>query len=201
MQMTVSLADCGIGNLHSIKKALENAGGNVRVITDMRELLDSECMVLPGVGAFDKTMEKLAPYRDDIREVLGSGVPVLSICIGMHILFDGSDEGGADGLGFIPGKVRHLRAGQTPHMGWNPVGGQDRMFEGVGSKYFYFAHSYYGEPEDRSVITGTTEHGGTVVPALFRKKNVYGCQFHPEKSGVSGNRFIKNFIEFAEEQK
>ena len=198
--MTVSLADYGVGNLHSIKKALENAGGNVKAVTDMKELLGSECIVLPGVGAFDKTMERLTPYKDDICGMLKSGVPVLGICIGMQILFDGSDEGDADGLGFIPGTVRHLKAGQVPHMGWNSVNSQDRIFIGVDSRYFYFAHSYYGEPEDPSVITGTTAHSGKEVPALFRKKNVYGCQFHPEKSSIAGNRFVKNFIKFAEGQ-
>ncbi|MCL2032044.1 MAG: imidazole glycerol phosphate synthase subunit HisH [Methanomassiliicoccaceae archaeon] len=200
MEVTVSLADYGVGNLHSINKALRNAGGDVRVVTDMRDLIDSECIVFPGVGAFDRTMERLIPYRDDIRAVLGSGVPVLGICIGMHILFDGSEEGGTEGLGLISGRVKRLTAGQVPHMGWNSVDAEDEIFGGVDSRYFYFAHSYFGSPEDRSLVIGTTEHGGAEIPVLFRKKNVYGCQFHPEKSGLSGGRFIRNFIEFAKER-
>jgi len=197
VRLTVSLADYGVGNLHSINKALVNAGGDVRVVTDMGRLADSGCIVFPGVGAFDRTMERLAPHRDGIREALASGVPALGICIGMHILFDGSDEGAAGGLGLIPGRVRRLTAGQIPHMGWNSVETEDGMFDGVGDRHFYFAHSYFGDPEDRALVIGTAEHGGAEMPALFRKKNVYGCQFHPEKSGISGGRFIRNFIDFA----
>ena len=200
MRINVSLADCGTGNLHSIKKALENAGGNVIVVSDMKELADPECIVFPGVGAFDKTMERLAPCREDIRGMLASGVPALGICIGTQILFERSDEGGTDGLGFICGTVKRLKEGQVPHMGWNSVDSTDPLLAGISDRHFYFAHSYHGDPEDRSLIAGTAEHGGIAVPALFRKKNVYGCQFHPEKSGISGKEFIKNFIRFAEER-
>lgn len=200
MQMTVSLADYGVGNLHSIKKALENAGGNVKVITEMKDMLDADCIVFPGVGAFDKTMERLQPYREQICERLDDGVPALGICIGAQILFEGSDEGRNKGLGFIDGRVKRLQAKQTPHMGWNSVDSSDALFGGIESRFFYFAHSYYGDPSDHSVIVGTTEYEGITIPTMFRKKNLYGCQFHPEKSSTSGNMLIKNFIRFAEEQ-
>jgi len=198
--MLISLADYGVGNLHSIKKSLENAGAKVVVINDMKEILNAECLVLPGVGAFDKAMEKLAPYREDVCDMLASGVPALCICVGTQILFNGSDEGSAGGLGFISGRVKKLKAGQIPHMGWNSVDSDDDLLKNVESRHFYFAHSYYCEPSDNSVVIGTTEHGGVSVPALFRKMNAYGCQFHPEKSSSSGNVFIKNFLNFAREK-
>lgn len=201
MTMTVSLADYGVGNLHSIKKALENVGAKVTVVTEMKELSDSECIVFPGVGAFDRTMEKLTPHRDDIRRALLSGTPALGICIGTQILFERSEEGGSEGIGFMRGTVKRLTAGQIPHMGWNSVDTDDAMFGGIGSRYFYFAHSYHGVPDESGVTVGTTEHGNVIFPTLFRKKNVYGCQFHPEKSSLSGNTFIRNFIRFAEERR
>lgn len=198
MPMTISLADYGVGNLHSIKKALENSGGNVKVVTDMNDLVDAECIVFPGVGAFDKTMEKLSPYRDDIRSSLENGTPALGICIGAHILFEGSEEGKTKGIGFIDGRVVKLRAKQIPHIGWNSVVSDDAIFVGVESRYFYFAHSYRGDPSDKSLTVGETEYEGEIIPTLFRKNNLYGCQFHPEKSSSSGLRVIRNFIEFAE---
>lgn len=198
MQMTISLADYGVGNLHSIKKALENSGGRVNVVTEMEELIDAECIVFPGVGAFDRTMEKLRPYRDEIRRSLENGTPALGICIGAHILFEGSEEGMTEGIGFMDGRVVRLKAKQIPHIGWNSVVSRDPVFEGIGSRYFYFAHSYRGDPSFGSVIAGETEYEGRVFPTLFRKENVYGCQFHPEKSSSSGLRMIRNFIGFAE---
>ncbi len=196
--LSISLADYGVGNLHSLKKALEVSGANVTVVTDMKELLDAECIAFPGVGAFDKTMEKLLPYRDDIRRKLESGVPCLGICIGMQILMDGSDEGTSPGLGFMNGRVVRLQAEHTPHMGWNSVESDDLMMDGIDNRYFYFAHSYHGIPAEEGVAKGTTEYEGHVMPTLFRKKNTVGSQFHPEKSSTSGLAFLKNFIGFAE---
>ena len=198
MQMTVSLADYGVGNLHSIKKSLESTGVNVRVITDMGDLADSQCIVFPGVGAFDKTMEKLQPYRDNICNLLDSGIPAMGICVGAQILFESSTEGKENGLGFIPGKVEKIEAKQIPHMGWNSVESKDILFNGVPDNFFYFAHSYSGNPLDGSTVIGTTEYDGRTIPTFFKKKNVYGCQFHPEKSSISGGVVIKNFIKFAE---
>ena len=198
MQMTVSLADYGVGNLHSIKKSLEGAGADVRVVTDMKDLIDAKCIVFPGVGAFDKTMEKLQPYRDRICDLLDSGIPAMGICVGAQILFENSTEGRENGLGFIPGKVEMIKAKQIPHMGWNSVESDDALFDGTPDNFFYFAHSYCGNPPDRSSVIGTTEYENQTIPTFFRRKNVYGCQFHPEKSSISGSIVIRNFIKFAE---
>jgi glutamine amidotransferase len=198
MALNILLADYGVGNLHSIRKALENCGAKVKVVTDMKDLLDAECIVLPGVGAFDKTMERLQPFKEDIVKKLNTGTPCLGICIGMQILFEGSEEGKTPGLGFLSGKVVRLQAPRVPHMGWNSVQSSDQLFRGVVSPYFYFAHSFQGSPRE-DVAAGTTEYFGRMA-TLFRKGNTYGTQFHPEKSSASGMTFLRNFVKFAEAQ-
>jgi glutamine amidotransferase len=198
MPLKISLADYGVGNLHSLKKALEDCGANVTVVTDMKELLDAECIAFPGVGAFDRTMEKLQPYRADLAKRLGDGTPCLGICIGTQIMMDGSDEGVSPGIGFIGGRVVKLKAERIPHMGWNTVETNDVLFDGITSRHFYFAHSYYCEPLDCSVVKGTTEYENIRFPTFFRKQNYVGTQFHPEKSSASGLKFLTNFIGFAE---
>ena len=197
--LTISLVDYGVGNLHSLKKALENCGARVIVVQDMKELIDAECIAFPGVGAFDKTMEKLLPYRQQIFEKLSKGTPCLGICIGAQILMGSSEEGTSPGLGIIDGKVVKLKAKTIPHMGWNNIETDDALFDGIENRYFYFAHSYCGEPAEMDVVKGTTEYEGTRFPTLFRKWNVVGCQFHPEKSSKSGMQFLRNYIRFAED--
>ncbi len=196
MSLNVTLADYGVGNLHSISKALENCGAKVTVVEDMSLLLDAQYIVLPGVGAFSRTMERLLPYSEEIRDMLLSGTPCLGICIGAHILYQGSDEGTAPGLGFIEGRVAKLHTHQVPEMGWNSIEGDDPIFEGIANRYFYFAHTYIGRPEE-NVMVGTTHYHETFA-SLVRKANTYGSQFHPEKSSDSGLRFISNFVRFAE---
>lgn len=197
--MRITVPDYGVGNLHSVKKALEMHGASVVTVTEMSKLADAECIVFPGVGAFDKTMERLLPHREGICRRLDAGVPALGICIGMQINFDSSEEGKSKGLGFISGKVVKLETEMTPHMGWNTVETEDRLMDGIKSRCFYFAHSYYGRPRISGDAAGMTEYCGQNFPSMFRKKNFYGTQFHPEKSGESGLKFISNFIEFAEE--
>lgn len=197
--LNITLADYGVGNLHSLKKALENCGAKVTVVTDMKELLDADCIAFPGVGAFDKTMEKLQPYRIDISKKLSEGAPCLGICIGAQILMEGSDEGVSPGLGFIKGRVIQLKSKQIPEMGWNTVESEDPLFDGISDRFFYFAHSYHCSPDEKETIKGTTEYEGVRFPSLFRKDNFVGSQFHPEKSSASGTKFLRNFVQFAEE--
>ncbi|WP_019176493.1 imidazole glycerol phosphate synthase subunit HisH [Methanomassiliicoccus luminyensis] len=195
-KVRVAIADYGVGNLHSIRKALELAGARPVIETNMRSLLDAEVIVFPGVGAFDSCMQKLLPYRDIIVDRLNAGTPCLGICIGAQILFEESEEGASPGLGFMKGKVVKLQAERVPHMGWNRVVSQDSAFEGVESPYFYFAHSYHGGPAE-NVAVATTDYFGE-FPSAFRKKNVLGVQFHPEKSSASGAVFLRNFVKFIE---
>ncbi|MDR0508869.1 MAG: imidazole glycerol phosphate synthase subunit HisH [Candidatus Methanoplasma sp.] len=195
----MTIADYGVGNLHSVKKAFEKNGAAVSIAADMRDLLNSDCIVFPGVGAFDSTMGKLLPYKEDIRERLLSGVPALGICIGAQILFDSSEEGSSEGIGAFSGKIIKLSAERVPHMGWNTVSTSDPLMDGISRRQFYFAHSYRGSADDPSCIIGTTEYEGETFPSFFRTANTYGTQFHPEKSSGSGLELIKNFIAFAEE--
>lgn len=197
MPLSITLTDYGVGNLYSIRRSLENCGAKVTVVKDMSALLDAECIVFPGVGAFDKTMEKLLPYREEIRSSLLSGTPALGICIGMQIMFRGSAEGTSPGLGLFDGEVVPLKGRVIPHMGWNQVVSDDALMDGVKDNNFYFAHSYRGSP-DEDITIGTTEYEGTEIPTFFRKANTYGTQFHPEKSSSSGMAFLRNFISFAE---
>jgi glutamine amidotransferase len=193
------MADYGVGNLHSVKKAFERNGAAVTITSNVKDLIDSECIVFPGVGAFDSTMETLLPHRDDIRERLLSGVPALGICIGMQIMFDSSEEGTSPGIGAFSGNVIKLSSPHIPHMGWNSVNSSDALMEGIGKRQFYFANSFRGSPNNKKEIVGTTEYDGENFPSFFRIANTYGTQFHPEKSSESGLRLIKNFIDFAEE--
>ena len=190
------IADYGVGNLHSIRKALENCGAEVYVEKDPTALLEAECIVLPGVGAFTKTMERLQPFRAEILRELENGKPCLGICIGSQILFENSEEGEGPGLGFLKGRVVRLKAERVPHMGWNSVDCKDSIFDSIPSPYFYFAHSFYGNALE-DVVVGTTDYYGR-FPTVFRKGNTYGVQFHPEKSSENGLTFLRNFVRFAE---
>jgi len=198
MRLRISLADYGVGNLHSVKKALELNGAKVDVVTEMKDLLDAECIIFPGVGAFDMTMKKLLPYKEEIAEHLRSGIPALGICIGLQIMFDSSEEGKSGGLSIFDGRIKKLGAERIPHMGWNNVTSSDELMEDIEDRMFYFAHSYHCSAMRTEVAIGTTEYEGEIFSSFFRTRNVYGTQFHPEKSSVSGLRFIKNFISFAE---
>ena len=197
MPLSITLTDYGVGNLYSIRRSLENCGAEVTVVKDMKDVLDAECVVFPGVGAFDKTMEKLQPYREDIKEKLLSGTPALGICIGMQIMYSSSAEGTTPGLGVFDGDVVPLVGKVIPHMGWNQVVSDDPLMDGVGDRNFYFAHSFRGNPAE-DITIGTTEYEGAEIPTFFRKANTYGTQFHPEKSSASGMAFLRNFIAFAE---
>ncbi|MCQ2078958.1 MAG: imidazole glycerol phosphate synthase subunit HisH [archaeon] len=198
--MKMLMADYNVGNLHSIKKALELAGAEIEVVTDMSRMVDAKCMVFPGVGAFDCTIESLLPYKEAIRARLEAGVPCLGVCIGTHILFPGSDEGNSPGISFFDGRVRGLRSRTVPHMGWNSVETEDPLLDDIEDKHFYFAHSYFCDPETRDTVKGTTTYEGFQFATLMRRQNVVATQFHPEKSSESGLRFLKNFVTFAEDQ-
>ena len=198
MPLNISITDYGVGNLYSIRRSLEMCGANVTIIDDMGELMDAECIVFPGVGAFDRTMEKLLPYREQICDRLKAGVPALGICIGSQILFEGSDEGSSPGLGLFGGRVEKLDCEIIPHMGWNQVKSDDPLLDGVTDNNFYFVHSYFCNAKFKEDVLGTTEYEGKEFPSFFRKYNTYGTQFHPEKSSASGRRVLRNFIAFAE---
>jgi glutamine amidotransferase len=197
--MKISIMDYGVGNLHSISKGLERAGANVQMVEDPEELLEAECIVFPGVGAFGAAMEVLRPVLPGLRKKVKDGTPTLGICLGMQILFEKSEESRGEGVAVIKGTVRRLRRGRIPQMGWNEVVPKsDRLFEGVpeGSQ-FYFANSYICLPAEDVTIADTVY--GMRFASAVRKDAILGVQFHPEKSGRPGLRLLSNFVSIAEE--
>jgi len=197
--MKISIMDYGVGNLHSISKGLERAGANVQMVEDPEELLEAECIVFPGVGAFGAAMEVLRPVLPALRKKVKDGTPTLGICLGMQILFEKSEESKGEGVAVIKGTVRRLRRGRIPQMGWNEVVPEsDRLFEGVpeGSQ-FYFANSYICLPAEDVTIADTVY--GMRFASAVRKGAILGVQFHPEKSGPPGLRLLGNFVRIAEE--
>lgn len=197
--MKISIIDYGVGNLHSISKGLERAGANVQMVEDPEELLEAECIVFPGVGAFGAAMEVLRPVLPALRKKVKDGTPTLGICLGMQILFEKSEESKGEGVAVIKGTVRRLRRGRIPQMGWNEVVPKsDRLFEGVpeGSQ-FYFANSYICLPAEDVTIADTVY--GMRFASAVRNGAILGVQFHPEKSGRPGLRLLSNFVRIAEE--
>jgi len=199
--MRIVIVDYGMGNLFSIYNALEYVGGNPEIARDPQELAGANGIVVPGVGAFGSCMNQLSRFSASLRSCFEEGVPMLGICVGMQVLFQESEESpGAPGLGWIEGKVVRLPDGvMIPQMGWNslsikrPVEILDGISDG---DMFYFVHSYYGQPIDRSVVAATTEHGVELTAAVH-KENLFATQFHPEKSGPKGLRILENFVRSA----
>jgi glutamine amidotransferase len=197
----VSILDYGVGNLHSLAKALARAGEEVRVrITgNAREAVaDTEALVLPGVGSFAAAAGRLdAHARDAVRGAVRNGLPIIGICLGMQLLFDESEEdaNGASGLGIIAGRVRKLRTARVPHIGWNAVElpASDTL-SCAELDLAYFAHGYVCEPDDSSCIAGWTAHEDQRFPAIVRSGRTLGVQFHPEKSSAAGVRFLGAFL-------
>jgi len=197
--MKISIMDYGVGNLYSISKGLERAGANVQMVEVPEELLEAECIVFPGVGAFGAAMEVLRPVLPALRKKVKDGTPTLGICLGMQILFEKSEESKGEGVAVIKGTVRRLRRGRIPQMGWNEVVPQnDRLFEGVPERsQFYFANSYICLPAEDVTIADTVY--GMRFASAVRKGAILGVQFHPEKSGRPGLRLLSNFVSIAEE--
>jgi imidazole glycerol-phosphate synthase subunit HisH len=193
----IAIIDYGMGNLYSIKNAFEKTGADVRIVTDSKSFKEADGIVIPGVGAFDSAMKKIAPLKEDLLEIVKSGTPFMGICLGMQVLFERSEEGKAPGLGLLSGSVVKLpKTVLSPQIGWNelkikrPISLLDGVSDG---DFFYFVHSYYCAPKDKPVITATVEYG-TDVTAIVAEDNIFGLQFHPEKSGPKGLAILSNFV-------
>lgn len=197
--MDVALFDYGVGNMHSLAKALQAGGAAVHTMADPTQAVQADALVLPGVGAFGAAAARLAPGLPALRGAIASGLPCLGICLGMQLLFEESEEGPGTGLAVIPGRVRRLRTGRIPHIGWNrvEVDPDEAIFNGLTPLTVYYANSYVCEPEKVSDIIGWTEYGDERFPAAVRRDNVWGFQFHPEKSGEAGLNVIHRFLEEA----
>jgi imidazole glycerol-phosphate synthase subunit HisH len=191
----IALIDYGTGNLHSLMKALESGGALVSLEQDLNAAVRADAIVLPGVGAFGAAAAQLSTGTVALHMALASGKPCLGICLGMQLLFETSEEGPGAGLGAFGGRVRRLRGRRLPHIGWNEVAMvHDPLFAGVDSFLAYYANSYVAEPADDSDIIAWTQYGSERFPAAVRRDNVWGVQFHPEKSGETGLRLIRNFL-------
>jgi glutamine amidotransferase len=198
--MKVRLLDLGLGNLLSLRRGLERAGAEVSISGRRggEKAADSDALVLPGVGGFRDGAAALADFADAIDEVR-RGKPLLGICLGMQLLFTTGYEGGVyQGLGLIGGEVVRLpNTVKVPHMGWNSlkIKGQSDLLKGTkDGEFFYFVHSYYCVPSDKAVTVAEFDYGATAA-AVVERGNIFGTQFHPEKSGKAGLSLLRSFLE------
>jgi glutamine amidotransferase len=195
--MRATIFDYGAGNIHSLAKAVEAAGATVVVEPDPLLAVDTDVLVLPGVGAFGAAAQRLAPGREAMRAALGDGLPCLGICLGMQLLLDGSEENAPNvgGLGVIHGQVTRLRGHRIPQIGWNSIEhGADPLLDDAPLAYAYYANSYVCRPADESVVRAWSTHEGDRFAAVVRTGNTVGVQFHPEKSSAPGLRFLRAFL-------
>jgi len=199
----VGIINYGAGNIRSVYSSVVACGRKVFLIERWDDFKKAEMIILPGVGAFGDGTKilSLKGITDPLIEEIKKGKPFLGICLGLQMLFSHSEEGNCKGFGIIPGEVKRFNVEdkglKVPHMGWNRVEiiKETPLFYNIdNNQYFYFAHSYYVESYDSSVVAGKTTYG-IEFASFIRKDNIVGVQFHPEKSGESGIRFLKNFLE------
>lgn len=203
----IAIIDYDAGNIKSVEKALAYLGEEVRITRDREEILTSDGVILPGVGAFGDAMGKLHTYglAEVIREVVRRQIPFLGICLGLQLMFESSEETpGVDGLHLLDGTIRRIPAApglKIPHIGWNDLTfpNKGRLFQGIEEhSYVYFVHSFYLEAADSAIVTATTEYG-TRIHASVEKDNIFACQFHPEKSSRIGLKILQNFVDITKE--
>lgn len=197
----IAIIDYDAGNLKSVEKALAAIGEKSVITRDFHEIEKADKVILPGVGSFGEAMDQLKKYELDkvIREVTAEEKPFLGICLGLQLLFEGSDESsGVEGLHLLDGRILRIPEKEEikiPHVGWNSLElhNQGRLFSDLPAEpYVYFVHSYYLKAEDPSIVTATTEYS-TTIHASVEKGNIFACQFHPEKSGTTGLQILTNF--------
>lgn len=200
-EQMIAIIDYDAGNLRSVEKAFNYLGYEVNITRNKEELLNADKVILPGVGAFGVAMEKLHKYElvDTIKEIVHKKIPLLGICLGLQLLFEGSDEApGVEGLSILEGNIVRIpdeEGLKIPHIGWNSlkINPSSHLFTGIPEEsYVYFVHSYYLQAKNEADVAATTEYG-TLIHAAVEKDNVFACQFHPEKSGDVGLAIIKNF--------
>jgi len=201
--MKIAIIDYGMGNVHSVAKALQVCGAQPVITNQKDQVAAADKLILPGVGAFDDAMEELGKLDliGLIHEQIKAGKPLLGICLGMQLLLESSQEAkGHQGLGIIPGQVVKFSSVlglKVPHMGWNDCQVTDRgssLLKGLSNSQVYFCHSYYPQPADKSVVAATCNYG-VEFACVLAKDNIYGVQFHPEKSQSVGLKIIDNFVQ------
>jgi len=188
--------DYGVGNLLSLKTALEKVGLTATIGTTAQEIAKADAIALPGVGNFSAAATKLDAVKETLQNKVDDGTPLLGICLGLQLFFEESEEGPGNGLEFFKGKNMRLPCTvKVPHMGWNTLNimKSNELFEGIAEGMFvYFVHSLYPVPKDKKIVCTKTEYGTNFTSAIA-SKNIYGTQFHPEKSGEIGLNILKNF--------
>ncbi|MDB2271986.1 imidazole glycerol phosphate synthase subunit HisH [Halorubrum ezzemoulense] len=208
--VSVALVDYGLGNLRSATRGLERAGATVKITDDPEAFAAADGVVLPGVGAFREGMENAGPLREALTDHAEAGRPLFGICLGMQMLLTTSEEADHEGEGEVTGldlisgtNVRFEVDRKVPHMGWNEleVEREHPLVEGVDGEYAYFVHSYYAEPDDANAVVATADYG-VDFPAVVANEagNVFGTQFHPEKSGETGLTILRNFVDYCAER-
>ena len=192
----IFIFDYGVGNLFSLKNALENVGLETKISKSINQSNSLDAIALPGVGNFSAAAKKLEPAKELINNLALTGIPILGICLGLQLFFQRSDEGSGYGLGLFKGKnVRLSSSVKVPHMGWNTLKiiKEIEILDNINDQSFvYFVHSLYPVPIDKEIIVTQTEYG-TEFPSMVGSKNIFGTQFHPEKSGETGLKILKNF--------
>jgi len=200
----IAVVDYGLGNLASVCNALKFLGAKVKISASARDLKKADKIVLPGVGSFKEAILGLEKrgLKEAIKDELSSGKVYLGICLGLQILFEGSEEGDIEGLGIFKGMSKRFREKdgiKVPHIGWNTIesrdpGGKHSITDGIADgSYFYFDHSYYAEPGDKGIVAATTKYGMDFASSV-RKENIFAVQFHPERSQKLGLKLLENFI-------
>ncbi|QNK57486.1 imidazole glycerol phosphate synthase subunit HisH [Paenibacillus sp. PAMC21692] len=196
----IAIIDYGMGNLHSVSKAVERLGYEAIVTADPETIVEAEGAILPGVGAFGDAVQNLRNTKldDVVKFYAESGKPLLGICLGMQLLFGESEEYGRnEGLNLLPGRVIRFNGSyKIPHMGWNKLQfrqTESPLLRGLEEGHVYFVHSFHAKPEQASDLLATTDYNGDVT-AIVGRNNVYGMQFHPEKSGELGMQLLDNFL-------
>ena len=210
--MQIAIIDYSIGNVQSITNALSHNRDDIEIIltSERNEILQSDAVILPGVGAFQRAMKELEKRNlpEILSEYIRLGKPLLGICLGMQLLLESSDEFGfAPGLGFLSGEVKKFPESvkdKLPNVAWNNLIANSSKWENTilneitPEDNFYFVHSYICIPSDPDTILATTDYGDIEFCSVMNNKNIYGCQFHPEKSSIKGLQILNNFIDIAE---
>ncbi len=201
----IAIIDYGAGNIQSVYKALKYLGCECKITSDKNEILNSDAAILPGQGAFGDCMRSIESrdIKETVKSFIKTGKPFLGICVGLQLLFEGSEESpDTEGLGIFKGIIKKIPNGEglkIPHMGWNSINilNNDGIFKGIeNNPYVYFVHSYYLDSDEKLIVSSQTEYGVT-IDASISHGNVYATQFHPEKSGEAGLKMLKNFIELS----
>ena len=202
--MSVGIVNYGLGNISAFNYAFQKLNSEVKIVSSAEEISNCSHLVLPGVGSFDYAMDLL--NKSGLRESISDNVikkkkPILGVCVGMQILFEKSDEGNLEGLGWIKGSVKKLEHYENtkvslPHMGWNNINEvrlKNVLTMDLNKEEFYFLHSFYCDPDNKEFIVTTTKYAKNFC-SIVQNKNIVGCQFHPEKSHVAGLKLLSNFL-------